>query len=322
MMTASLENSTLGIDKIDNTILTEWNQLSSAHSSINASDPRPIQINSAFLTMPGSRESETPDIFTKEVHCKLKSLDSIEAVLLVDINASEGTCRSVNEAAMNWALSQLTEEELERYNSEGKKLVFADDFDLSTGPNWYGKCSDYDNNNGVYSLTSPSLVVDYNESDDSYIIGTHYCKLLSPTQALYWLLHRSFLDNPIGTFGDETSLLCDTCELKDTVPVGSCIFYFETSDQRFCEDYTGSDWTSQSTIDKCNSRIEGNYSTSQCFDRSSETSLLDGDGTYRGTCAINACLSGEYLWRVYSEPAPELGMTPEEACFTGWYPAE
>ncbi len=321
IITASLEGSAYGNDQIDNTILSDTNLLSSAHSGIDPASDRPIEIHTALTTMPDTGDPNTPDIITKEAYCKLKSLDSIEALLSVDIDATEGTCRSVNGAALEWALSQLTNEERTRYESQGKQLTFTDDQMNSTGPNWYGSCIEYDNTDDTYSLSSPSLVVPYDASDDSYVIGVHYCKLITPAQVLYWLLYRAYLDDPTEPENNDSSLICDQCVLADSTPVGSCIFYFSTSEQHFCEDYTGSDWTVQTSTDKCDSRTDGIYSTTKCADRTTETSTLDGDGVFKGTCAINCGETGEYLWQIYSNPT--IGdMSAEDACYTSWFPAE
>ncbi len=330
IITASLEGSALGYDQIDNTILPDPNLLSAAHSGIDPASDRPIEIHTALITMPDTGEPSTPNTITKEAYCKLKSIDSIEALLSVDIDAAEGTCRSVNETALEWALNQLTEEERTRYETQGKQLIFDDDQMNSTGPNWYGSCIGYDNTDDIYSLSSPSLIVPYDPSDDSYVIGVHYCKLLTPAQVLYWLLYRAYLDDPTEPDDDDSSLICDQCVLTETTPVGSCIFYFSTSGQHFCEDYTGSDWTTViSPQDKCAERtvqIETTvhtsvYSASRCADRTAETSTLDDDGEYKGICAINCGETGEYLWHVYSEPSI-VDMSAEEACYTSWFPAE
>ena len=314
MTLSNLNESSMSTDDINNIILDQPYELSSASTRINPESSKPLEIITSVTTL--TDNERTPDTISKEVRCKMKSQGAIAAFLNETIPGNEGTCRELNEKALQWALDQLTDEERARYENEGKKLIFSDDTMAGSGLDWYGSCLEYNSTGNDYSISSPALLVPY-EEDNPSMFGNHYCKLITPSMALYWVLHRAFYVDPINTGDEQSSLECTGCQFLDSPPVASCIFYFSTSEQYLCEDYTGSVWTVESATDTCSDRSDGVFSTSSCNNRTAETSILDDDGVHRGKCVINCGEEGEYVWNFYSDSS--LGLNVVDFC-GDWYP--
>ena len=142
----------------------------------------------------------------------------------------------------------------------------------------------------------------------------HYCKLVTPAQALYWVLHRGFKEDP-GKCDME-----EVCLDPDTVPVGSCIFFFPTSELHVCEEYRGPYWNETLAEEKCAARaVEGepaDFKPVACADRPEDTADLDGDGEFKGTCLVR-CGYEERVWHLYSV---NPGQNPADFC--DWVPAD
>lgn len=322
----SLESSTLGREHIDFEVFTDEKAMTSAKASIDADSEKPIISKALIKTMTNSLEAQAPPSIAKEVFCKFKSQEGIERGLDIEIDGTEGSCRQMHQQALDWALSNLSHAERQRYLSDGTQLALADDILGATGADWYATDSQYAPSDSSYSLSAAALLVPF----DDYpglpldLRGVHYCKLLPPSQMLFWVLHRAFFDNPLGAGPNndaDAALVAQAvadCRLHDISAKGSCIFFFATSGQHFCEEYTGPDWDEQSAQQRCAERDDPVFSTSLCADRASETLLLDDDGQFKGECVINCGKQNEYRWKVYSEPP---GMELEAACGVSWFAA-
>ena len=93
---------------------------------------------------------------------------------------------AINEAALNWALEQLSDTELERYQDVMPQLNFNTDQLFETGSDWlYASSVEFDGIN----LRAARLSIDLSRDDmpnDSR--GVYYCKTWSSAQALLWVL--------------------------------------------------------------------------------------------------------------------------------------
>ena len=297
---------------------------------------QPIVVISYISKMTNDAVMTAPKEISKESMCKCVAVANLREHKpdALTNNAADGTCRQMNEQALAWALSKLTDRELARYNRNGKKLDFSGDM-ISIGSAFYGTCSEFDTTDN-YTLSSAAQMLPYINSDP--LTGSHYCKLISPAQALFWVLNRAYWKDPLGKGpekGDNASLACDietpseNCMLN-VEPSGSCIFHLGTANMNMCIDYTGKDYVgglsdNESGQSNCasrsNSHLTSRYSTDSCATRSD---LDNGTGfeKYKGMC-VRYCgdVDKEYRMNTYNNPS--IG-TPAEGCPLAsgmWYPA-
>ncbi len=330
---ASLEGSPVGRDQIDETLCASYIDFSGTRSDIKPEEGKPIKILgwSSYMNLP--EESSWGARVPKEIHCKFRTQDSIESLLEVNIDGEEGTCKEMNQRALDWALGRLTKSQRSRYDSLGKKLVFVDDNVAAIGSGWIGADITYTENGDTVEVMAPAMVILHNDptvdtSEGHQFYGVHYCKLLSPTQVMFWLVERAFWDDPTGD-GPEGSGFSDAelvateqggdCRLPEPTIAGSCYFYFSISKSWFCNDFTGKTWNldKAAAIEKCASKEEGEYfwSDGPCSEREDETG-----GPTLGECVISCGDDDEQRWNVYG--IPEGYDDVESACPMDWFPVE
>jgi hypothetical protein len=321
---ARLERSEFEEDDINAVVKSTFTDFSSTKSNIVPGADKPIEIVSFYPTMSNASNPDLPADIAKEALCKFRSQEGIEAALGVQIEGDEGTCMDMNQRALDWALQQLSQEELDRYENEGKKLKFEADQVTETGSGWFGVETIYTLKDDTYEVSSSALLISYADNPDQEVFyrGVHYCKLMPPSQVLFWLLERAFWDDPLGDgpldSGYENARLVaeetDDCRLKDRVSPGSCYFYFPVAADSYCEEYPGPFFDATEAKAKCDSRQDGVFSEKLCIERGDET-----DGKTLGECVIGCGTDEERIWNVYrDEPG---GMTLEEGCTAAWFPA-
>lgn len=310
---------------VENTVPTAA-ALGEVKVSIDQStSPPSTTIHSYTSTMANSVEGSAGPTISKVTMCKMKSHRGLEAALGIDIAGEPGQCREMNQQALDWALGQLTQEERERLLDQGQMLVLGDDRLVQTGIAWYGEPLHFTLGNRSLTLEVPALLVPPDMPGISPdLLGVHYCKLLTPAQMLHWVLHRAFWTDPLGNGPNNdlgaalVEVAVGDCRLSAVANPGSCIFYFPSSQQHYCEDYTGGNWTPEKATAKCASREEGAFLNQTCAERSAETASLDGDGVLRGECVMNCGTADEYRWNVYS--ASPTGISIESQC-PAWFKA-
>ncbi len=346
---ASLEGSTVGRDQIDETIYSRQTDFSGILSDIHPAEEKPIKILSWLSYMELPIQSFFGSRIPKEIQCKLRSQDSIEGLLGIDIDGTDdGYCRDINQKALDWALSQLNETQLSRYEDTGKTLVFVEDHVFGAGGGWVGAPMVYTEVGDTIEVTAQAMYISYNDPEldattDVKYKGVHYCKLLAPSQILFWLVERAFWDNPLG-LGPSESGFTDAeltsggeeaeCRVQDPTYAGSCLFYFSPVTQWFCNDFTGTLWSQDTAamITKCDSRIvrdatgdiiyDTYWSDSPCSEREGETIDPTSDttlGTTLGECVVSCGNNDEQRWNIYDLDDFEDGY---EACPMRWFPAE
>ena len=255
------------------------------------------------------------------IDCKTKSKDRLEAAFEQLLPGQQGTCRAHNEAALAWALDQLDDSRRVRYEQEGHPLRFADDAFAINGADWTATPSAVERDGDAYVYASAALLVPWADDPDfpDYAEGIAYCKLLSLSAALHWVLTAAFESEPAPALVSPNDDL--TCPLAEPGSAGSCVFYFPISKQHYCEDYTGPDWTANDARSRCDGRDLADdaavFSVLPCVDRAAETADLDDDGVFRGQCVIDCGGATEYRWNVYSDP-PD-GGTAEDSCPNDWF---
>jgi hypothetical protein len=266
------------------------------------------------LSVPYAKPSESgPAELTRMVACKLRAPEAIESLLGAKALGATQACEAVHEAAWDWALSQLTDEERQRYDDSGHKLMLGGDLANTAGPQWIASEPRLTAVGADFSLASSALVSPGTDFTDG-TQGAVYCKLWSPAHMLYWLLVRAYESEPLAAEPKPADPMQTEC-MPLAPHVGSCTFLFEVASSHFCEDYTGSKWTSENTQAKCTMR-GGTYSTEPCSNRKAETDTFDGDGVFKGQCVLKCGTPDEYVWNTYS------GTGDGSGCASGsWLPA-
>lgn len=125
--------------------------------------------------------------------CKRKSSEALSE--LTQSTAIElADCRSENIKVFEWALGHVSSTVRERYLMRGRKLQFATDELVSSGLQWLPKGLEIKNDpNQRYALVTSSSL--HTPLDAPFGLGgMHYCKLLSPTRAMEWIMVDSLRD--------------------------------------------------------------------------------------------------------------------------------
>ena len=145
--------------------------------------------NKFFNPLDFSTIQESP----KEIACKMKSQEAVLAEVAGTVLGEEKSCAELNEQSLQWALSQVTETQRERYSAEGHALEMVADKAAKTGITWLPaglQVEKSETNNGAYSVQSPTLRTAL--TAPKKFAGMAYCKLLPPSRAVEWILVESF----------------------------------------------------------------------------------------------------------------------------------
>ncbi|MFT3922433.1 MAG: hypothetical protein QM778_07865 [Myxococcales bacterium] len=251
---------------------------------------------------------------SRGIACKLRTQEAVKALLGAQPSGTPQSCRLANEKAWTWAREQLTPDELAHYEQMGHKLSFADDVANAVGPMWAASNATLTKNGDSYVLASSALVSPGTGDFSDGTQGAVYCKLWTPAQMLYWLRVRAFDADPLASepkAPDPGQMDCTPAATH----TGSCTFLFTVAATHFCEDYTGANWTAETSAAKCTAR-GGTYSAEPCVNRKAETDTFDGDGMFKGQCVLKCGTGDEYVWNTYS------GSGDGSGCATGkWIPA-
>jgi hypothetical protein len=290
--------------------------LTGSHTEIETGDAPVIRIYGHLegAELSGAQRGQT-------VFCKTKSVDRLEASFGVDL-PEQGTCQAQNAAVLAWALDRVGAAARERYEAAGYELRFGSDQLASTGAVWTATPSTATREGKAFVYASSALRVPWADAPEvpDYIEGVAYCKLLAPSAALSWVLEGALSDEPEAALVAPDDGEAD-CRLAEPGAAGSCIFYFQASQQHYCEDYTGPDWTVEGARERCTRREMADapavFSMLACAEREAETATLDDDGVFRGQCIIDCGGRTEYRWNVYSDPP--TGGTAADACPRDWF---
>lgn len=125
----------------------------------------------------------------EEISCKFIGEDRIAQLMnhtIPDMKAPEvvNRCKSLNELAFATAqglVRQHWPQALDRFQIQGKKMVFSNDSQTHAGPQWLLEGLGYDDTATEITVQGTALITTLK----SLIYpGQHYCKLLSPSKAI------------------------------------------------------------------------------------------------------------------------------------------
>ena len=134
-----------------------------------------IQVQAYVRPFGNARVLDAPAILEGDVWCKMKSRPAVTAALAADTDAPAATCAAMNAAAVAWAEGQA---------GESRPINFADDVLYDTGISWL---KDGTLTLEAGTLTSPHFTVENDTSLPELYREVFYCKLWSPTRALYYV---------------------------------------------------------------------------------------------------------------------------------------
>jgi hypothetical protein len=236
----------------------------------------------------------------------------VNDVLGLNLSGPARSCRDVNERTYRLALTTLSSQERQRYESVGRKLYFVDDYAAEAGGEWLPSIiNDFmqikiDDSGVTYlEVQAPSVQVPWDPVGRDWYKGTHHCKLITLAAMQRWVIAIAFTD--ADEIFPPSKLVCTSPSAK-TSTVGSCIFFFGPADADFCQDFSGPGWTRDSARMTCGERhaseadwiaMERSYAGAGGI--YSELSCADREPTvdeFHGTCIFHCNRSDEALWHV------------------------
>jgi hypothetical protein len=245
------------------------------------------------------------------VGCKMVNRERVNDVLGLQLADSGASCRNVNEYTYSVALDGLTVSERQRYDEQGRKLVFANDYVSATGAEWLpSQVDDYISSDAEgLTITAPSVQVPWDKTTHEFYQGTHHCKLITLTAMQRWMRSVAF------TEGEElfprTIPPCAAASSMTSV-VGSCKFWFAPAQAYFCQDYSGAGWDAAEARAECSKRhaspealaaadskyegLGGSYDSLSCDAREDSAAPV-------ATCVFHCNAHDETLWHTLDAAA-------------------
>jgi hypothetical protein len=274
------------------------------------------------------------------VACKMVNRARVTDELGLALQAGPASCQKVNELTYKLALSTLEASARKRFLEKGTPLIFIEDYLAPAGGAWLASAmSDYITHSessagtGQLTIQAPSVQVEWPEQSGDWFQGTHHCKLITLAAMTRWMQH--------GAFDGSTELYPrpkPRCVKPDGISseVGSCLQYFGPAGAQFCQDYSGSGWTTQSAREDClirHSSLDAWNRASDSYDGGggifSESSCEQRDVTrearlepvnqpaasYQGTCVFRCNTADEALWHQLTPMAGDTdGRMLEKTC--------
>lgn len=193
-LVVNVSEETLAEGAIANFYSINVNDFGGTNAELSPQAEKKITVQTMFVYEGNGSSLGAPSIFTGEIWCKLKSQDSVAAALDLTPLGARGTCATINEAVVQWALNAVSEGEKAAYLESGKTLTFVADSQAETGPDLLVKSeivfAESKTTPGTYELCSPGLEVADEQSIPENKRHVTYCKLWSPARALLWVLEQ------------------------------------------------------------------------------------------------------------------------------------
>jgi hypothetical protein len=327
-LTKNAQIMTTHIEEFDDiemrdTEFDEFGVFESNFAEISAEEKwiKPISI---FFDEDMSAYPDAPDTINGAFVTKMIAKDKVEAYFNVTIDEPQGQCVDVQQVVYDNVYNNiLTEEQREKYTSDGKSLSILPD-SPDAGGLWVGKDpSELITNDGDDYFFEPySLNIEYTDTSQVELLrGVKYCKLLSHQAILSWMLEKSFEEAP------QLLTPYDSCTQPTSTEArgGSCILYFSQPQNYYCSDYVGTYFSEETGFEKCEDRWDTNggvldpsYSTLPCSERTEEIEAsIPGYVGLTGQCVIHCGEENEFIWNIYVE-------NPEGDCtgFDFFYPED
>jgi hypothetical protein len=122
-----------------------------------------------------------------EVACKLTGSDRVQQQMNVTTK-QDVPCSVVNQLAVEKAAGMLSTRVRERYEKKGRKWCFKEDKPITIGPLFVLSAMGLKDTGHCMEVQSLTLV---SHIDSMIFPGVHYCKVLSPSRAMDWMMTDS-----------------------------------------------------------------------------------------------------------------------------------
>jgi len=187
------------------------------------------------------------------VGCKMVNRERVNDVLNLTLSGPRNVCRDVNEHTYAEALRGLSPKERQRYETEGRKLFFADDYVTGSGAEWLpSQVDNYISSNAVgLTVVAPSVQVPWDAQTHEFYQGTQHCKLITLAAMQRWMRSAAFTDTA-ELFPRVIPPCVEASSL--TSEVGSCKFWFAPGQAYYCQDYSGAGWDHAGAEKECGKR--------------------------------------------------------------------
>ena len=190
------------------------------------SDPSTCFINATTVSMPIYDFKDDFDtglwpVTASEFRTKFKSREALQqAAGLKDVNytatdeLNTEICKSINQAAYDWALKAASSTARDRFLKHGQPLVFVEDKKSGfgpRGPTWIHDALSFTPSQDKKTVAVQSHYFPLKNKklgDVPFIqtVGYHYCKLLSPARAMEWI-YVDGLKEFYGTRNDQIQIV-------------------------------------------------------------------------------------------------------------------
>jgi hypothetical protein len=154
---------------------------------LNSNGKLEITVHSAMTYHPNLIDRSTIPEAAQNLACKNKNSEWL-ALQTGTTSPTKLSCSSHNQRIYSWALEQVSPAVRERFLRRGRQLRFADDKTFASGLQWVPSRLGFENHptERIATVTSKALYTD--SSAPFGLGGMHYCKLLSPTRTMEWIL--------------------------------------------------------------------------------------------------------------------------------------
>ena len=115
---------------------------------------------------------------------KYKSANYVYKAAGIQANATEISCKLLNQRAIEQVLATIPSKNKERYEKYGVKLVAGDDIDYWTRATWHAAGLKKEDKGDYVVVSSPRV---YSTLNSWWSPGDLYCKLLSPARVAEWI---------------------------------------------------------------------------------------------------------------------------------------
>lgn len=144
-------------------------------------------VHSSVSYHPNVIDRSTVPEAAQNLACKTKSSEAL--ALRTGLPAAQRlTCRDHNVRVYSWALQQVSVTVRERFLNRGRQLRFAPDENLASGLQWVPARLGFEDNPDERFSTVTSKALYTGIEAPFGLAGMHYCKLLSPTRTMEWIL--------------------------------------------------------------------------------------------------------------------------------------
>lgn len=189
MIVSALMPDSANLLQVEDTSYFELDTFEGSRPSISVEDGVGLAQTTSLLTYYGKEDIQEPILAPQELAVKMKQREAVDELLsplgAVFTNFTRN-CFDVNQAAVDIALSSVSDTVWQRWTQRAKPLILLDDLSLDTGLNWVNSKVFYNFTDAGLEVQSTSLITGLDAPFG--LDGMHYCKLMPPIRALEYIM--------------------------------------------------------------------------------------------------------------------------------------